>query len=331
MRAPGKLILWGEYAVLAGAPAAAIAVNCYATATFEAAPWTREWAIDTPGLQQSTVQRRLDRLLIESFPDSKDPTALLWHVLTSLGPSAAELPLGAHLTLDSRAFARDGRKLGLGSSAAVTVALSALLQQQLKQSPSFELALRAHRSLQGGKGSGMDVATAFCGGAGIVGLQGGQDGSAPAIETAPWPKDLHWRAYWTGSSASTPGHIGRFDTWRQHAPDLRALDALSAAAAALTERFEPRTFAAYSDTLWQFDQTAQLGIYSEAHAQLRALAAKSGVTYKPCGAGGGDCGIAISSDVEALSRFDARLANEAPPSTQPLDLRLATHGIAEPR
>jgi mevalonate kinase len=33
------------------------------------------------------------------------------------------------------------------------------------------------------------------------------------------------------------------------------------------------------------------------------MAAATGITYKPCGAGGGDIGIALTSDKEALSRF----------------------------
>lgn len=330
--APGKLILWGEYAVLTGAPAAAIAVDAYATATIEPEPWVREWTIDTPGLDAPTLQRRLDLMLIESFPNSGDASALLWHVLTSLGPAAAELPAGVHLTLDSRAFADRGQKLGLGSSAAVTVALAALLQQVLGQAPDFGLALRAHRSLQEGRGSGLDVATAFYGGPELVYFESGQDGALPQIHRGPWPEGLHWRAYWTGASASTTGHLRSFDAFRRETPDAPALAALCGAAGALTRGFEPAAFAHYRDMLWQFDQVAQLGIYTPTHQELHALAARSGVTYKPCGAGGGDCGIALATDPGALDAFDQHIASQLPQaSAQPLDLRLATHGIAESR
>ena len=330
--APGKLILWGEYVVLTGASAAAIAVDRYATATIEPEPWMREWTIDTPGLELPTLQRRLDLMLIESFPSDRDASALLWHVLTSLGPAAAELPAGVHLTLDSRSFADRGQKLGLGSSAAVTVALAALLQQVLGQAPDFALALRAHRSLQHGRGSGLDVATAFYGGTGLVRFEGGQDGTLPRVDPAPWPAGLHWRAYWTGASASTTSHIRSFEAFRQDSPDDPALAALSEAAAALTQQFQAEAFARYRDALWQFDQAAQLGIYTPTHQELHALAPRSGVTYKPCGAGGGDCGIALATDPGALDAFDQHIASQLPQaSVQPLDLRLATHGIAEPR
>jgi len=49
------------------------------------------------------------------------------------------------------------------------------------------------------------------------------------------------------------------------------------------------------------------------------------VLYKPCGAGGGDIGMAFADDPSALAHFRQQAAANG---FTPLDLETATHGVA---
>ena len=53
--APGKAVVWGEYAVLEGAPALVMAVNRYATARVE--PADGQWAAAAPKGFESCRER----------------------------------------------------------------------------------------------------------------------------------------------------------------------------------------------------------------------------------------------------------------------------------
>lgn len=324
--APGKLVLWGEYAVLAGAPAVALAVNRRAECQFTTLPGTRTWQLQTPGLTSGTRTLSLDGLLISSAPAAGAPEALLWHVLCTLKGATNTLPMGGTLIIDSSAFHSDHTKLGLGSSAAVCTALTGLLQTLAGIELDEATAFRAHRAAQGGKGSGIDVAAALCGA--LVLMRPDSNGSPPVLAPYAWPESLHWQALWTGQSAATVGHIRRFDDWRQTAPAQQpaALAWLCRCAEALAAGLTLDRLRRYSAALYDVDRVGQLGIYTPLHTKLHNLARVHQVQYKPCGAGGGDAGIAISDDPERLAAFISAAAASAP-SVHPLDLRLATDGI----
>jgi phosphomevalonate kinase len=57
---------------------------------------------------------------------------------------------------------------------------------------------------------------------------------------------------------------------------------------------------------------------------LVKLADSQGITYKPCGAGGGDIGIALSTDTDALEKFRSAVSDN---DFLLLDLEMAEHGI----
>ena len=79
--------------------------------------------------------------------------------MRSVGAAADALPSSLVIDIDSRAGFDGGRKLGIGTSAAVCAALcAALLARCGSELATFPIALAAHRSAQGGRGSGIDVA-----------------------------------------------------------------------------------------------------------------------------------------------------------------------------
>ena len=154
--APGKLVVLGEYAVLTGAQALVMAVDrrCEVEIAAHAGPLSR---LET---------RAPESQVIEFDPGQKSGLELVDTVRFGLTDGPAERPFQA--VLDSSAFfAQDGNKLGLGSSAAVLTAWAGALQAYDKKDVS-ELSLGRliglHRALQGGRGSGIDVAAALHGG-----------------------------------------------------------------------------------------------------------------------------------------------------------------------
>ncbi len=154
---PGNLLLFGEYAItLSGGIGLAAATDT--SLVIEIRPASE--FILTGTFEDETYRFTKG----QSYPNS-----LIKHILSELN----HYP-NLHIHIDSSAFCyQDGTKKGLGSSAAATVGLTfALLQDQLKREPKlieelFPVALRIHRTFQGGKGSGYDILTSIMGGMGV--------------------------------------------------------------------------------------------------------------------------------------------------------------------
>lgn len=275
--APGKVVLCGEYAVLEGAPAISMAVDRRATVTVREA--------EAAGVVSVGVL------------DGSD-TRLLDCVCDTLG---MDRPV-AELVLDTRGFFDlvSGTKLGIGSSAALTVALAyALRAPDQGVTDVFELALLAHRKFQRGGGSGVDIATSTAGG-----LVEYKIGSRP-IPIA-WPDGLHYALLWSGVAAST---TARLDLLSQGETGSSA-DALMHASVLIAERWHQGDAAdlideypRYIAALENFDVDHELGIFDAGHDVLSACKTFANTVYKPCGAGGGDIGVILGTDPDAVRDF----------------------------
>ncbi|MBL8226520.1 MAG: hypothetical protein JNM50_14440 [Chromatiales bacterium] len=341
--APGKLVVVGEYAVLAGAPGIAVAVDARACARLAPAGASGlvipeaaarhpfrfvpdgppRWEAPGPGAFGRPVEAVLDTLRSRGLLDPGRALPPLEVVLTS----------AAFQDTDAQGVRQ---KLGLGSSAAVTVALlGALLRlagrSSLPAGDVLALACDAHRRLQGGAGSGIDVATALAGG--VTGVEYPEPGGWPAVVPLRWPEGLHCLAIWTGQSASTPDMLARLRAFQAASPvaaagRLEGLGAASTAALAAWRTGDPAAvlaaIAAFATALRALDDAAGIGIYGGGHAELAALAAGHGAGYKPSGAGGGDYGLALSDRADVLAAL--RAAAEAA-GYRCLERRLAVPGL----
>ena len=326
--APGKLVLSGEYAVLAGAPALVIAVDRRVRCEFttHAQPG---WRFRSTGFE-ATSTHTLPALLNEDDLTADDPARICQAVLRAQlrhDLSVAELPMGLEVTVDSNPFYQAGSKLGLGSSAAVCVALTRGLLE-LAQSPAdtMHIALTAHRALQDGRGSGLDVATACLGG--LVDFHRGAEPNLPRVLRRELPRDIHLGFFWSGSSTSTAGQLERFERWAgtDRPPALAALvEAAVEVTFALPDADDfMRQLRAYSQRLRAMDEASGIGIYGESHLALADAADSCEVIYKPSGAGGGDVGIAIARSAAAIEAL-AQLASTMDIAT--LALGMEQHGI----
>jgi phosphomevalonate kinase len=214
-------------------------------------------------------------------------------------PASASVPLA--ISLDTTAF-RDpasGRKTGLGSSAALTAALATALQS-LGGGPAEDVAHAAHRRFQGGSGSGVDIACSIAGG--VIAYRMANLQSARLT----WPDGLYFSVLWSGVTAGTQARLAHF----REQPGSPARSGLGKAAASLAAEFgsgeAARILAGlrdYTQALLRFDDAHGLGIFEAGHVSLAQRAAGAGVVYKPCGAGGGDIGVALATSMASLASF----------------------------
>lgn len=316
--APGKLVVCGEYAVLAGVPAIAVAMPVRAVVRIASAVGESTLAVPEEGCWPFVWERGLP--VWRKVPP-QGQGQLLEAVVATLAAAGCVIAQPLAIELDTRAFQQvgaDGRrqKLGLGSSAALTVALVAALLAEIggrEAAPAGveAFAQRAHRHFQGGAGSGIDIAAAVHGGVVLIGGAGG------SVKSLGWPASLEWLAVWSGESASTPALIACFDAFRTRDPvsfarHLAGLEAIAARVAAAWQRDDAVTVLAgladYHAALVDLDAAAGIGIVTATHRRLAHLAANAGTVYKTSGAGGGDFGIAFAASPTAIVRFAAACA-----------------------
>ena len=275
--APGKIVLAGEYAVLWESPAICMAVNRRAVATVAPSADGR-CHVSTPGFGGHGRFRILD-----AVTGGKRPSC--------------------DFELDTSAFMMNDRKTGIGSSAALTVALLAALE---KSEDIYQRALDAHRHLQQGAGSGIDIATAVHGGLLEYRM------TTRAVTRLEWPQGLAFRVIWTGVPASTEAKLSRLA--KKASQPSRS--ALLLAAPRICEAWRTgeagdilAEYVSYIGVLRQFSIDHDLGIFDAGHDELTDAAMVDGLVYKPAGAGGGDVGLLFGRSNADLDAFLRRRAN----------------------
>lgn len=276
--APGKLILTGEYAVLDGAPAIVVAVDRRAVARRNATPRGSSPFLVSVA-EEIAVRRGAD-----------DPAAR----------AALEV------SVDSTAFYNRAQKLGLGSSAAVTVAATALSLDTTNRREILTVALAAHARAQGprgARGSGADIAASVYGGTIAFSRPAG---TGPClIEPMRWPASVAIVPFFTGVAADTAQLVARVAAAREaHRTAVDAAltaitEASRAACAALAAAADVSPIALIGALALAADATDRLAAATRIDlvpacvTAARAALSRLGGTAKTTGAGGGDVGIAI--------------------------------------
>jgi phosphomevalonate kinase len=318
--APGKVIIAGEYAVLDGAPAICMAVDRRAHVAITRSDGDHHRVL-APGYSQ-TVGRFTTHGSGFAWLGGEADYALLSAVWQELGVRpAARLAI----VLDSNEFmdATSGTKLGIGSSAALTVALTAALDMAAGGGRSVHrIAAAAHRQLQGGAGSGADIACSLSGG--IIEYRVGE---APP-RALKWPVGLQFALLWSGVSSDTGAQLGKLAAAATGATRAELVAAAGEVASVWGGGRSSDVVDAlrvYATVLRRFDVEHGLGIYDAGHAALAVAAESCGVVYKPCGAGGGDLGIVIACDAAAVAACVA-LAREQ--GFRHLPMAIAARGLS---
>lgn len=281
LSAPANLLLVGEYAILEpGGLGLCLAPEVRARLDWEPAEsWEAEFHFQ-------------DRVL--RYQGDGPCPELLAAVQEVLGPLAP-----ARFRLDTTAFSPGGRKLGLGSSAAAALLLTAAFMTQRDGNrptapEAATVAVRVHRLFQGGRGSGYDVWCSALGGTSVF-----EGGEAPRAEPVPLPWLPAVALVRGPAPVATGGAVGAFQDLRRRSPDrvaeyVRQSNA-SIRALRLAHRFEealPEFHAAASraQALGQ-----EIGRPAEVPEWLRTFAFAKGV-------GAGDELFVVLDSPEALRR-----------------------------
>ena len=288
--APGKLVISGEYAVLAGAPALVAAVDRRVTCTL-ARRDDGDWRFVSTGFEKDET---LTRGAVFEAAAASVPGVVRRVIAEDRAPKHLDI------RIDSAPCHLDGAKLGVGSSAALVAAVAAAFSVIGGGAPALATLVDIHKGFQGG-GSGLDVAAAVTGG--VIRFQDQR------IVPAGLP-DVHKAFIFVGTSTRTADLVAKFDAWRgtSNPPGLERLieAAVEVADCAVNVESAEMFLAAlseYADVLERMDRMARIGIFGPGHQAARAIAARCGVVYKPCGAGGGDTGVGFAADRAAVTRF----------------------------
>ena len=316
--APGKVVLSGEYAVLDGAPSICMAVDRRARVTISGSR-DEYHSVSAPG-SSDTVGRFTSGGEDIDWRQGRDEYALLdaaWRSLAIASPQSLSLELDTTQFLDA-----SGAKAGLGSSAALTVALLAAIGAHLQlPGNTGAAAYDAHRLLQGGRGSGVDIACSIAGGLIEYRMQNRQ------ANALAFPPGLHWALLSSGVASSTAEKIGRLADVAEQ-PSRQALATASERVADAWRSGDANTvleaYPGYCEALLQFSVDHALGIFDAGHDAVGRAAAEQGLVYKPCGAGGGDVGIVMGTEA---GQVDAFAADAARFGFNALDARLDPNGV----
>ncbi|MEU5835612.1 phosphomevalonate kinase [Streptomyces diacarni] len=359
-RAPGKLFVVGEYAVVEpGNPAILVAVDRHVTVTVTGLEEAGV-VISSDLRPHGTRWRWQDgRLSPCDTSDEQGARSGLAHVVSAIETVSA-LPAERGSSAPALSVSVDsglhegGTKYGLGSSGAVTVATVAAVAAFCGLTPTdeerFRLALLATAEIDP-KGSGGDVAASTWGGW----ISYRAPDRAAALELArsrgveealrvPWPgfaarrlpapEGLALEVGWTGSPASTTSLVSDLHrrNWRGTAAHLRFIrattDCVCAAIGAL-EAGESRELLEQvrraGRELARLDDEVALGVFTPRLRALCEAAEAVGGAAKPSGAGGGDCGIALldAGAPRQLARLRERWASAG---VVPLPIRPTAEG-----
>lgn len=352
IKVPGKLFIAGEYAVLEpGYPAIVVAVDRFITAQVAR---SEQQTLSLPQLGLPNVACRFERgQVIFEEPDArldfiKNTSDVVHQYLRESSIETKPFSLTITSELDD---ADSGRKYGLGSSAAVVVAvvssILSLYRDQLPVSKNliFKLAAIAHYQTQG-SGSCADVAASTYGGwiyytafkACWLKEKLMKQGSISELVEEAWPslqieqldapKKLVLAVGWTGSSAKTASLIKKIEPLKnQNSPIYgeflrKSRDAVSTMVEGFRHNDMELVMASLSanrSSLLELSQEIGGAIETIHLEKLIAIANRYGAG-KSSGAGGGDCGIAFTS-TDMLERLHKEWQEAG---IVPLDIHPAT-------
>jgi len=332
-QAPGKLYIAGEYAVVEpGYPAIIVALNQFVTVTIT--PSQDYGRIASKQYQENSLywQRQGTELV---FDNRDNPFHYILSAIRLTEQYAQVLgkPLAMyHLNVNSELDSADGKKYGLGSSAAVTVATIKALCQfydiPMTKDRLFKLAAIAHLDVQG-NGSLGDIAASVYGG--WIAYQAfDHDWLASArrelsltdLLTTDWPglqielltppESLKLMIGWTGTPASTSHLVDKVAIFKAtQRQEYRAfLDESRDCLHRMIDGFHHQDLAAIQheiavnrDLLNRLARLSHVTIETELLKTMCDIAVQVGGAAKSSGAGGGDCGIVIIDAANNLAHL----------------------------
>lgn len=334
-KAPGKMILLGEYAVLEGSPALVCSVNRYAHVSIEKSKLPHS-VIKAPSIGVSAEPF----ILTEKGNVRFNPTlktflkrrlSLFAGVFSAINQSLSPKRRLPNLVIEidtSEFYSQAYRtKFGFGSSAALTVAFAKAIAQYLlendfmmEKSTIFNLALKAHREAQGKIGSGIDIAASMYQNLLLYKLSKNTTEYQEPPLKIPKNNNLIMNAVWAGYSTSTVEMIGNVQRLKNENISLynETMNALKKTSILGIEYYKEKDKTElflemvnqFYDQLFLLGQRSASPIISESHQKISKLVRACGGAYKPSGAGGGDIGVYFCNSDKMNNSIKTHLKNE---------------------
>ena len=308
--APGKIFLSGEYLVLDGALATIMSTKQRVKVTIE----------DIGDIDNIFYCSIID----QHFPFNVDNN----YQINWLDKNPDEFglfldfaikrmrikPNNSLFTIDTNDLYFQGNKIGLGSSAAISVAILSAMNNfydiKLSKYETINNTMELHKMHQGKNGSGLDVIASYAD-SNLI-----ECDKNMLIEqkwnTLDWPKNLIINGVLTSHESTTSSMIEKYNIAKQK--DSQNFKSLYSQMKKILDKFSEAwrigdTFdilnllKKQSILMKQLDNDFDIGIYTEEHKNLSELAESLGLFYKPSGAGGGDLGFVMSDDLLKMKQF----------------------------
>ena len=224
---------------------------------------------------------------------------------------------GRSISIDTSEFFYEQRKIGIGSSSAVSVAITKALNQlfdlRLNSNSIIDYAREIHNRSQDSNGSGFDIITSFME---VRSLSCRiLDNGDYDYEQIRIPEAINTLVVVNDEYVETSEMIERYeyaknkytDYFSEHAPKMKhELERLYESILKSDNESIFQYLADYNQSLVDMNNIFNLGIFNN-HLELIKLAKDEDIFYKPSGSGGGDIGIVICDDKMKLDRFCNKL------------------------
>ncbi|MGK0551018.1 phosphomevalonate kinase [Enterococcus faecalis] len=353
---PGKLFIAGEYAVVEpGHPAIIVAVDQFVTVTLEAT--TGAGSIQSAQYSSLPIRwtRRKGELVLDIRENPFHYVLAAIHLTEKYAREQKKQLSFFHLKVTSELDNSSGRKYGLGSSGAVTVAtvkaLNLFYELKLTEEQIFKLSALAHLEVQG-NGSCGDIAASCYGGWIAFSTfdhdwvnQKAENTSLTQLLAVKWPqlriqpltvpKQLRLLIGWTGSPASTSDLVDQVHQSKadQQTAYQQFLIKSKACVETMIHGFSTGNLSLIQQQLTQNRQlllelSAMTGVIIETEElkKLCDLAESYRGAAKSSGAGGGDCGIVIFKQKSGILPLMSAWEKEG---ITPLPLHVYSYGKKE--
>ena len=308
--APGKIFLSGEYFVLDGALATIMSTKQRVKVTIE----------DQTDVDNIFYCSVIDQCFPFNVHDNyqinwldENPGEFGLFLELSIKRMKVK-PNNTLFTIDTNDLYFQGNKIGLGSSAAISVAILNAMNNfydiKLSKYEIINNSMELHKMHQGKNGSGLDVISSYAD-SNLIECDKNML-SDQKWNTLDWPKNLIINGILTSHESSTSSMIEKYNIAKQK--DSRNFKSLYSQMKKILDKFSEawRTgdtsdilnlLKKQSILMKQLDNDFDIGIYTEEHKNLSELAESLGLFYKPSGAGGGDLGFAMSDDLLKMKQF----------------------------
>ena len=309
----GKLYIAGEYAVVhPGHPAMIMATQRCIRVTIES---STQFILKSENSNQEIIFDDLSH----SDQYWKYAVSAL-NVFYRLLKEKRRFHSAVSITIESDLDSEDGRKLGLGSSSAVVVAimkgLNQFYQLDLDAISLFKLCVISQSQLKV-SGSYGDLAAAVFGGiirytrftdfdmSGSISDLLDKDWSQLSISYLELPFELHWVVGWTGEPVSTQSRVDWVNEYKDNEKYILWLEQSKKIVNDIIDSFNVEDFLKgirqYRNWLNQLEILTELTIETPLIRTFIEVCSQNSGSGKSSGAGGGDCAIAFFPHPIAIS------------------------------